>query len=278
MEDIEIGIKSQEVGASTALFVPNLTKSDQVNKVLAEGMTEKDEFLYANGGGAEEMWKLIDLEAHQKESPQLSRVGVTKAREEKEEGRKLLADSWVPRGNSQQTNQGQHNQVVIFNTSKQQVEPSASQTVQPLLQQSSAIKKMSAQVYRQLFAKETTPFNVSFKNNNSDFQVQRVDKAQQLMTAGQSSAMVPTFKATEYRAEFAATKDMASQASRGRATRKEKGVAIVQSHGKPRKSIIARSIVQPDSFMASARGANRVGGPQEDVGPKKRSRTEMAKE
>lgn len=56
-------------------------------------MTEKDEFLYANGGDAEAMWKLIDLEAHQKESPQLSRVGMTKAREEKEEGRKLLADS-----------------------------------------------------------------------------------------------------------------------------------------------------------------------------------------
>jgi hypothetical protein len=51
------------------VFAPNLTKSDQVNKVLAEGMNEKDEFLYANGGGAEALWKLIYLEAQQNGSP-----------------------------------------------------------------------------------------------------------------------------------------------------------------------------------------------------------------
>lgn len=52
----------------------------------------------------------------------------------------------------------------------------------------------------------------------------------------------------------------------------------MQLHGKPRKPSLARNPVQPDSFMASARGANRAGGPQEDAGPKKRSRTETAEE
>lgn len=28
---------------------------------LVEGMTERDEFLYANGGGAKALWKLIDI-------------------------------------------------------------------------------------------------------------------------------------------------------------------------------------------------------------------------
>jgi hypothetical protein len=60
------------------VFAPNLTKSDQVNKVLAEGMNEKDELLYANGGGAEALWKLIYLEAQQNGSPQCSKVGGSK--------------------------------------------------------------------------------------------------------------------------------------------------------------------------------------------------------
>ena len=50
-----------------------------MNKVLAEGMTEKDEFLYANGGGAEALWKLIDLEAQNKGSPQNSIAGGSNA-------------------------------------------------------------------------------------------------------------------------------------------------------------------------------------------------------
>lgn len=53
----------EEARTDPKVFAPNLTKSDQVNKVLAEGMNEKDEFLYANGGGAQALWKLIDLEA-----------------------------------------------------------------------------------------------------------------------------------------------------------------------------------------------------------------------
>lgn len=132
---------------STKLFAPNLTKSDQVNKVLAEGMTEKDEFLYANGGGAEALWKLIDLEAQHRDNPQSSRAGEKGAREGKGAGSKFVADSWVPLGNSQQTKHGQQNQVVLFNASQQQVAPPANPSFQPLLQQSSAIKKMFAQVY-----------------------------------------------------------------------------------------------------------------------------------
>jgi hypothetical protein len=88
----------------------------------------------------------------------------------------------------------------------------------------------------------------------------------------------PTFKATDYRAEFVSTKDKAGQPSHVRAARKDKGAAAVQLHGKPRKPILARNPVQPDSFMASARGANRAAGPQDDVGPKKRSRTEAVEE
>lgn len=66
--------RKEEVKTNTKIFAPNLTKSDQINQVLAEGMTEKDKFLYENGGGAEAMWKLIELEAQQKVSPQNSKA------------------------------------------------------------------------------------------------------------------------------------------------------------------------------------------------------------
>lgn len=70
-----VGPNQEEVKTRTKIFVSNLTKSDQVNKVLVEGMTEKDEFMYANGGGAEAMWKLIELETQQKVSLQNSKAG-----------------------------------------------------------------------------------------------------------------------------------------------------------------------------------------------------------
>ena len=72
------GANQEEVRTNTKVFAPKLTKSDQVNKVLAEEMTEKDEFLYANGRGAEALWKLIDLEAQHKGDPQVYRVGGNK--------------------------------------------------------------------------------------------------------------------------------------------------------------------------------------------------------
>lgn len=65
-EEINGGSKKEEVTTKKKIFAPNLTKSDQINQALAEGMTENDEFLYENGGGAEALWKLIDLEAQQK--------------------------------------------------------------------------------------------------------------------------------------------------------------------------------------------------------------------
>jgi hypothetical protein len=192
-----------------------------------------------------------------------------------------MADSWVPLGDSQQTNHGKQGQLVLFSDSQQQVVPPANQSFQPLLQQSSTVKKMSAQAYRNLFAQETTPINVSFKANNVVFQVQKVDKVQQLLPTGhdgQSSMVSPTFNATNYHAALVSTKDKSAQPSRARAGRKDKAVAAVQNHGKPHSQVVRRNPVQPDSFMASARGANRAGGPQEDVGPKKRSRTEAAEE
>lgn len=79
--------KQKEVHLGKKLFAPNLTKSDEVNKKLAEGMNEKDEFLYANGGGAEALWKLMELEAQKGDSPQSSKVGggVDEARGRKKE-------------------------------------------------------------------------------------------------------------------------------------------------------------------------------------------------
>jgi hypothetical protein len=123
---------------------------------------------------------------------------------------------WVPLEDSQQTKLGQQGQVVLFNASQQQVVPPANQSLQPLLQQSSAVKKMSAQVYRKLFAQDSAPINVSFKANNTVFQVQKVDKIQHLLTGhnAQSSVLSPTFNAADYSAEFVSTKDKASQPSR----------------------------------------------------------------
>jgi hypothetical protein len=72
-------VNQEDVRMSTKLFALNLNKSDKVNKVLAEGMPEKDEFLYANGGGAEALWKLIELEAQHKDNPQNSRIDGSKA-------------------------------------------------------------------------------------------------------------------------------------------------------------------------------------------------------
>jgi hypothetical protein len=145
-----------------------------------------------------------------------------------------------------------------------------------LLPQSSAIK-MPASAYRKLFSKETAPINVSFNANNVVFQVQKVDNFQHLLpNDDQASVLSPMFKAADYHAEFVSTRDSSSQPSRARAAKKDKGIAAIQQHGKPRKPAIARNLVQPGSFMASARGASRDGGPQEEAGPKKRSRTEFA--
>jgi len=123
-------------------------------------------------------------------------------------GRQQVADSWAPLGDSQQTKNGKQGQVVLFNAGQQQVVPPANQSFQPLLQQSSAIKKMSVHAYRKLFAQETTPINVSFKDNNDVFQVQKVV----LSTGhdGQSSVLSPTFNATDYRTEFVSIKDKTS--------------------------------------------------------------------
>jgi len=115
------GSNQEEVKTSTEIFALNLTKSDQVNKVLAEGMTEKDEFLYANGGGAEALWKLIDLEAQHKDIPQTSRAGGFKVGVCGDKGRegKQAADSRVPHGDSQQSKHGKQGQVVLFDVSQQ---------------------------------------------------------------------------------------------------------------------------------------------------------------
>jgi hypothetical protein len=140
---------------------------------------------------------------------------------------------------------------------------------------------MSAQAYRNLFTQETAPINVSFNANNAVFQVQKVDNFQHLLPKNnndQSSVLSPILNANEYRAEFNATKDSSSQPSRARAIRKDKGVAAIQPYGKMRKPSIARNPIQPGSFMASARGASRAGGPHDEVGPKKRSRTEIVEE
>ena len=110
---------------------------------------------------------------------------------------------------------------------------------------------------------------------------QTVDNVLQLGSTAideQSSVLPPVFTALDYRAEFASNKSNSSQPSRARTARKDKAVAIPQSHGKPRKPALARAPVQPGSFMAAARGASRENGPQDEAGPKKRSRTEIADE
>jgi len=122
---------------------------------------------------------------------------------------------------------------------------------------------------------------VSFKANHAVFQGQTVDNVLQLGPTAideQSSVLPPVFTALDYRAEFASNKSNSSQPSRARTARKDKAVAIPQSHGKPRKPALARAPVQPGSFMAAARGASRENGPQDEAGPKKRSRTEIADE
>jgi len=191
-----------------------------------------------------------------------------------------MADNTGPPGDSKKIARVNQGQLVLFDVAQQQEAPPAKQSLRPLLQQSSTIK-MPASAYRKLFSKETTPINVSFNANNVVFQVQKVDNIQHLLSTGnddQSSVLSPMFKVADYRAEFDSTKDNSSQPSRARAARKDKGAAAVQHHGKQRKPAIARNPVQPDSFMASARGANRVCGPQEEAGPKKRSRTDFAEE
>jgi len=65
-ENTSGGCRKEEVKTNKKIFALNLTKSDEINQVLAEGMTEKDEFLYENWGGAEAYWKVIELEAQQK--------------------------------------------------------------------------------------------------------------------------------------------------------------------------------------------------------------------
>jgi len=64
-ENISGGALIEKVRTKKKNFVPNLTKSDQINQVLAEGMTEKDIFLYEGGGGAEAYLKLMEVEAQQ---------------------------------------------------------------------------------------------------------------------------------------------------------------------------------------------------------------------
>jgi hypothetical protein len=163
MEDNSGGAPQEEVKNSAKVFAPNLTKSDQVNKVLAEGMNEKDEFLYANGGGAEALWNLIDLEAQQKGSPQCSKVGGSNdvARGTKGEIGKQLANSRVPAADSMTSAQKKQGQMVLFDGAHQPADPHVKQSLRPLLQQLSAIK-MSASAYRKLFSRETTPINISF--------------------------------------------------------------------------------------------------------------------
>lgn len=155
--------------------------------------------------------------------------------------------------------------MVLFDVAQQQMVPPDQQSFNPLLQQSLAINKMSAHAYRKLFTQESAPINVSFKANNVVFQVQKVDKIQHLMSTdndGQSPVLSPMFNVAECRADFVSTKDNNSQPSRARAAIKDKVVAAVQNHGKPRKQALAHNPVQPGSFMASACGASRAGGPQ----------------
>jgi len=81
-----------------------------------------------------------------------------------------------------------------------------------------------------------------------------------------------------YRAAFDSTRDKSCQPSRAKPPRRDKDAATVQSHGKPRRQALVRSPVQPCSFMASARGASRASGSQEENGPTERSKTVIAEE
>jgi hypothetical protein len=124
------------------------------------------------------------------------------------------------------------------------------------------------------------PINAIFNNNNAVRKVQKVDQFQNLMPIGhdEQSVLSPVIKAGGDRATFDSAKDKSCLPSRAKPPRKDKAAAAVQSYGKPRRQAVVRSPVQPDSFMASARGASRAGGPQDENGPKKRSRTEIADE
>ena len=282
--EINIGGPNQEeVRNNKKTFAPNLTKSDQVNKVLAEGMTEKDEFLYANGGGAKALWKLIDLEAQNKGSPQNSIAGGSNAgaRVAKVGTNKQVADSRGPPVGNQQPVHANQGLLTLSGAGQQHMVPFVQQSSQQSIQHSLAAKKMSAHAYRKLFTNDSVPINVSFKTNNAAFQGQKVDNILQIGPTAideQSTVLSPVFNAIDYRAEFASNKDNSSQPSRARTARKDKVVAVSQSHGKPRKPALARVPAQPGSFMAAARGASRVNGPQDEAGPKKRSRTEKAEE
>lgn len=263
----------EEPRTGSKVFAPNLTKSDKVNKVLAEGMNEKDEFLYANGGGAEGMWKLIELEAQQRSSPQCSKAGGAKPAARGKEVQQL-ADCRVPPGDSQASAHATQGQLVLADFVQQHAGPATNHSLRPLLQQSSAIK-MTSSAYRKFFSNEGAPINVSLNNNKAVFQVQKVGSIQHLLPNDDQTVLSPMLNNTEFRAEFVSTKDSSSQPCRARASRKDKGILAVQHHGKPCRPTIACSPVQPRSFMASARGA-RAGEPQTEVGPKKRSRMDFA--
>lgn len=277
------GPKQKEVQFGKKLFAPNLTKSDEVNKKLAEGMNEKDEFLYANGGGAEALWKLMELEAQKRDSPQSSKVGggADEARGSKQGELAIMADSRGPHGGHKSAGHGKQGNLVLYNETQQQVGPHVQHNSMESTQQSLAFKKLSAQTYRKLFAQETAPINVSFNANNAVFQVQKVDTIQQLTSKkydDQTTVLFPLITAADYRTTFTSTKDSSSQLTRARAARKEKAPATIQHHAKLRKPIVARNPVQPGSFLASTRGASRVGAHQEEAGPKKRSRTGTAED
>lgn len=275
--------KQNEVQSGKKLFAPNLTKSDEVNKKLAEGMNEKDEFLYANGGGAEALWKLIELEAQKRDNPQSSKVGggTADVRGSKQRNLAQVVNSRGPHEGHALLAHENQGDVVVFKAANHQMAPHAQQTFMESTQQSVALKKMSAHAYRKLFAQEPAPINVSFNANNAVFQVQKVDKIQHLMprdTNDQATVISPMVNAADYRATFVSTKDNSSQLNRARGARKDKAPAAVQHHAKTRKPVVARNLVQPGSFMASARGASRAGIHQEEAGPKKRSRTEIVEE
>jgi len=277
------GPNHKEANNNKKTFVPNLTKSDQVNRVLAEGMTEEDEFLYANGGGAEALWKLFELKAQNKGSPQHSIAGGSKAaaRVVTVCKHKQVADSRGPPVGNQQQAHANQGLLALSGAGQQQVVPYGQQSSQQSFQHSLAVEKMSAHAYRKLFSTDPAPINVSLKTNNDAFQGQMVDNMLQIRPTTniqQSSILSPVFNAVDNRAELASNKDNSSQLSRARSARKDKAVAVSQSHGKPRKPAVVRMPAQPGSFMAAARGASKVIGPHDEVGSKKRSRTENTEE
>jgi len=140
---------------------------------------------------------------------------------------------------------------------------------------------MTGPSFRKLFGNNFAPINVAFKGNNDVIQVQKVDQIQNLTSKDnnwQSSVLSDVFNVVDYRVVFDSTKEKSTQPSRVKPTRRDKAVAIIQVHGKHNKPALVRSPVVPGSFLASARGASRAHGPQEENGPKKRSRTEFVEE